>query len=1263
MLDPADRLGICRDSERFECSGTELRWDSLPKSTIPVRAHLDSGRHAAWPQRRPWWSGGRIVSTAIFCASLLIFTSIIPTASASGGGGGSGAGSYGWSNNSTSLFDYPYSVPPSAYPFGAIRSSPVNVTGVAIAPLPGAVSTYAVTYSTLNTSGGATSASLWFDIASYSPVDAKEILSNGSCGPNCGQLPISWSGQSLVTSSSHAITAEGIGSMGTALIIAVTAGGQTNLYNWSVGSSSWVQFGPAISGQFASLAADPEAAVVVTLAGGFAEVTTIGAAGSALGQASLSPSGCGSAPITGASGVLAPVGAAYLESVVLSVAGCDEILFSSSVDGVHFASPSFVANYSGNYSDFPLPSVGQTSAVDPGGLAGQVALAAVGAQLFLLFTTNQSGQTVPVSEASGNGGATWQGPYFDGPLNGTALDPAVTVGPDGLVYATWMDPDYGPGAVDAAIYFSDGYPTIAPETIVSSSTPGTSPVGAPVIAVDGLNRPLLVWPSSSNNSGALAYTGGYLNSSAALSFLSNATAEALTGPDFPGGSSGSSAALSSLVANVSRSVASAETNLTPNGLCNAQNITALSIYQNLTHVPLSWQQGTGTVCASSLSPSTRLSPILQSQGIDAPNTFMAVYADWALEAEGVMITVSPLSEVAQFNPYNEVIPSAALPKVVSNSTSASSKTVSVTASPTPYSPTAYEIAVSATIPTWTKTSTGPVCAPPPNLQRFSYSYTTAVSSTWVNLSINNGAMHSFSGTTSYSSVWLYDLPAYQSFSWYASLSARTSEIEQITNPCTHSTTTQNVTPVSYGPTSIPTMSLSGTFATTLSISYGSSFLTATYNSNHSAAKLSTNFATTLPANVSGALLNTTGYQLWNSSSMVTAQSYAFSKYSGVNVAYTLNLNSMSRVGTSSSPGSPSFAVGSSGAAPSESVWASCSFTLTSSLPNVTYSSRGPFWDNASTSVDVSWSSTADAPGFITYYEVGSAINSTISGITPVSAGSGNWNYTIQLHGLEPSEAYQGVVGVSWAQGCLTDQDGVDLQSYSSSSDPATATPTAVPSFWEQDLRYDSVTQSGGGIRLSWDNPTTAKKGIVNTGVATISGPGGPWVLPFVKAQVVQHINGTYLQNQLNLSPPLTSGGRYSATIELNYTTILHPIVSSNSANFAYHLDTSGNGLTNNEQEAGWNVTLQPCFAVSGLGKACGILKRAYPGAYATNGLASDFLEKELDLNPNTLDSATSHMLDLWNLTFSLLSNGVQQSVPKGIRVWWENSSLNPFHRA
>jgi len=237
---------------------------------------------------------------------------------------------------------------------------------------------------------------------------------------------------------------------------------------------------------------------------------------------------------------------------------------------------------------------------------------------------------------------------------------------------------------------------------------------------------------------------------------------------------------------------------------------------------------------------------------------------------------------------------------------------------------------------------------------------------------------------------------------------------------------------------------------------------------------------------------------------------------------------------------------------------------------------------------------------------------------------------------------------------------VDLQSYSSSSDPATATPTAVPSFWEQDLRYDSVTQSGGGIRLSWDNPTTAKKGIVNTGVATISGPGGPWVLPFVKAQVVQHINGTYLQNQLNLSPPLTSGGRYSATIELNYTTILHPIVSSNSANFAYHLDTSGNGLTNNEQEAGWNVTLQPCFAVSGLGKACGILKRAYPGAYATNGLASDFLEKELDLNPNTLDSATSHMLDLWNLTFSLLSNGVQQSVPKGIRVWWENSSLNPF---
>ena len=58
---------------------------------------------------------------------------------------------------------------------------------------------------------------------------------------------------------------------------------------------------------------------------------------------------------------------------------------------------------------------------------------------------------------------------------------------------------------------------------------------------------------------------------------------------------------------------------------------------------------------------------------------------------------------------------------------------------------------------------------------------------------------------------------------------------------------------------------------------------------------------------------------------------------------------------------------------------------------------------------------------------------------------------------------------------------------------------------------------------------------------------------------------------------------------------------------------------------------------------------------------SDYVEKEFGLNPNKIDTAGSHMLDTWNLTFSLPS----VSCPSGFECWDESGNPNwdPFQFA
>ena len=279
-----------------------------------------------------------------------------------------------------------------------------------------------------------------------------------------------------------------------------------------------------------------------------------------------------------------------------------------------------------------------------------------------------------------------------------------------------------------------------------------------------------------------------------------------------------------------------------------------------------------------------------------------------------------------------------------------------------------------------------------------------------------------------------------------------------------------MSPVSYGPSAIPAIVLNGTFSTTLSISIGPQFVTAAFNGTRSGATISVQFNNTLPSTVQGSLSGFSRPQYWNSSSLGVGESNTFSQWSAVNQTYSVALASLSRAGTSSPPGSPSFSGGSPGVSSPEQATAVCQFTLTTAVPTVSNASDGPYRSLNATTANVTWNSTADALGFFTYYEVGSPINWTISGITPVHGSGNTWVYSIEVHGLVPYVAYNGTFGVSVNHGCLVEEDQVVTLPFKTSSDPGFETDPTLPYIWEHDQPYDSISQTGGGIVVQLEHP-------------------------------------------------------------------------------------------------------------------------------------------------------------------------------------------------
>ena len=141
--------------------------------------------------------------------------------------------------------------------------------------------------------------------------------------------------------------------------------------------------------------------------------------------------------------------------------------------------------------------------------------------------------------------------------------------------------------------------------------------------------------------------------------------------------------------------------------------------------------------------------------------------------------------------------------------------------------------------------------------------------------------------------------------------------------------------------------------------------------------------------------------------------------------------------------------------------------------------------------------------------------------------------------------------------------------------------------------------------------------------------------------------------QLNLTSPSVNQ-QYIVAMELNYTrggSTFHGF--SNALTFWYEKSTSGDGLKDWEKNHGWGVTTEDAMGNYHTRPAVPSIN-----AYATNGLTNDLLEKEFGLDPTTIDTASSHMLDAWNMTFDLGVDSSNPAVPSQFQAWNEAPGFN-----
>ncbi len=1143
-------------------------------NAVPEAATPRPGRRP--PRSRARRPGPFLASLSVGCCLLLLLSSLPLSAASTPPNPPPPAGT------PSSILDAVYRVSPSLYPAAAQLLSPSATSLVRLVALPSTVGSYGMINAS---SGGSGDGKLWYETGGYSPTLAVSFENPRCSGRNCSAgVPIQWNAPVEVTTLSQPLTSDALVLAGGDLVAAVSSGGTTRLFESSNLGSNWTAFGPTLVGAIASLSSNSTSVAAVVNASGAWSISVVSLGGAAQGPVTLTPTGTGELGIVAAAATFAsgPTGSSVV--VAFSVRGASEVEVTSSMNGgATYSAAVVIGTYVPGTSSPVLGSVGDTQLYPAGQVGGLVGITAVQGGLFLVYTSLAGSQVVLDVESSPGAGAAWQGPYASNAVSGTVEGLTVASSPANVVYAAWTDPEGGGGSVQEAAFYADGRTLVNHTPLPGSAGAGFVPTGGPGLAVDPFQRPLVAWPSSNGSVGSVSFTGAFLSANESLSLTDQMVMDPLTQGDFGGVISPPSQA--AFNASVAQAVTAISTNLTMGRSCNAQNDSVLDLYSNLTHLPLNITPGAGTVCAAQLTPNGASSPIAPTIGADAPNTYLAVYSDWLLESLGVPLSASPLGLISNgTSALASLVPN--LPQPITKSTSVYNQTETISFNPGVYSPTALDFSVvSYFLPYWYgqgAASCGRTGCPVGQLP--SCWVTDQVSSTFANVTINNGVVKSFRGTTSYPSVYVTNLTPDQTYSWSETFTARYTETFLISNAT-------SCTPPTGWPKATSPVTYIGSSTTLLSISSQSNYLNANFVTGSDAVTgtLRFDWTNSMGSTATATLTDeSSGGQPipWSDAAYSLGDSARFAFSGKVGDSFEAIYSSTSRAGGWSSAQQPAYSYLSYGQSPAQQ--ASTSYWITLTRPSVTLSGFGVS-DITTTTAHGSWYAPSSAVARLTDSLSGLDENQTITGIPGVELGNHtSWRFTVVLHGLEALSVYSLAGELSVSGSSYTDTVTQSLASFRTA--PAL-------SISESDLPYDSITRTGGGAMVYWTVPWSFEQQtptpLVTTGLLTVWNGTTSFAVPLTGQEVNQEPGAPWYGfydltlNGLNAT--------YSLTLELNFSTSPAVTAVSPVLTFVYQKDSSGDGLTDLEKEMGWNVA----------NPGTGGLERvtADPFAYSTNGLS------------------------------------------------------------
>ena len=1141
-------------------------------------------------------------------------------------------------NDSTPFF--PYLVPGSDYP------APMNLTQGGNLSLPVLTTTdeagnpvlHLLVISSEN--GNSTPFLL---TGGYSEIMAREIQAGSSCSPAHGHghgppgkggnasgcapptIALQWSlpfplrlanGTPIV--SRGPVTGDAFVTNGTGWAFAMAANGTTRLWFSSNGGNSW-------SEQFQIPGDDPR----LVQGFGYTALTTVSATTATLSL--VSPTGVVqniSPPLALQDAVpvlLPPNGTAHPLLGVFGVVTNHTVVFASSADNGATWNVSVVGTAPVSSTSPIFNRIGSTSLAAPGGIPDQVAAVSTGNTTVVLWTASLGGRVVPVSASSPDRGADWQGPYVVGSPEGSARDPALLLTPAGYVLAVWRS-TAGNGELTEEPLGLDGRALTMAQTV---SLPGeVAPGSAVAVTVDSLERPFFAW-TSYNNTSVLQVTGAILHAPQAVSEWLQAV-ENLTAADLANGTNASLPALENKLEALLHQVNG------PTVPTGAIEKIEQDLYPKVTNLPLLLGcTGPVPVCGH-LHRGNNPPWIVNQTGVNAPNTYLAVYAEWALEALGVMTQNPPTSD-STFSGYEYL--QECSPSNVCASTNVTIE-MNVTADVT--DPTTAHLTFSSFLPPMnvTLSNTTVLCGNSTSVSYAPVQWFFRPVGTTYQVYLHDGALAgSFNASGNLSiTVWLRNLPEAitTSFGVFDYIGLYNYDVTYVTTPGCEPV--NNGFNLSWNLGGVPTVStdqgvqLDHPLVTEIPCATCGGKVYLRVNGT-------ANVASVLQANLTGENL-TVPFDTSNYSHVLNVTRGEFAPG-----PYAISGSVDTRLGNATPAGSPAlYYIPGESPQPRESVSFSCQFSAVSS--NLSISALAVS-NVTATTAEVSWLTNGPAGSLVVYTEVGSDYPQQAAG------PGGTDQHAVVLQHLSPFAFYTlQAVSALPSSTCFGIEQVSPFASFQ--------TPAIFP-VTEQDLPYDSISQEGGGAQLSFQIPDLVVRNSEFTGgqalYAPATQPTNVTQVPLLSLRSLQsfyNFNDTLAVN-LSLLQPNTS---YTVRLLLNFTfnssvpgIVCNPCnftAESEPAAFTYLKDTSGDGLADSEKTWGWTVTYTDARGVP-VTEAVS----ANDAAYATNGLVNDYLEKEFGLNPETIDTAGSHMLDTWNLTFDLGAVPNTQAVPNGFHTWNE----------